>query len=245
MSIRTELYYKYAIVHIEREDKLNAIDMEHLNVLYQTLTAITKNKNIRAVIITGTGKSFCTGADLSAVREFNLDESRKFSELGHKIMNLMEKSDKLFISAINGYAFGGGLELAMATDLRIATKSAKLGQTEINVGVVAGWGGSIRLPKYVGIGKAKELIFLGTVLTADEAKCLGIVNMIVDDPVKESINIAINISKKNPDAVAAYKRILNKNSLTQEIDEFAKLIPKKNTKEGISAFLENREPEFK
>ncbi len=245
MSIRTELFEKYAIVHIEREDKLNAIDMEHLTNLYKTVSAISKNNKIRTVIITGIGKSFCAGADLSAVKNFSLEEARSFSELGHKIMNLMERSNQLFISAINGYAFGGGLELAMATDLRIATKFAKLGQTEINVGVVTGWGGSIRLPKYVGLGKARELIFLGTVLTAEEAKSLGIVNIIAEDPVKESVNIANTISKKNPDAVAAYKRLLNKTSSNIEIAEFAKLIPKKNTREGISAFLEKRDPEFK
>ncbi|MGC8693586.1 MAG: enoyl-CoA hydratase/isomerase family protein [Thermoplasmata archaeon] len=245
MSIRTELFDKYAIVRIDREDKLNAIDMEHLTNLYKTVSAINKNKRIRTVIITGTGKSFCAGADLSAVRNFDLEEARSFSELGHKLMNLMERSDKLFISAINGYAFGGGLELAMATDLRFATKFAKLGQTEINVGVVTGWGGSIRLPKYVGLGKARELIFLGTVLTAEESKSLGIVNLIVDDPVKESVNIANTMSRKNPDAVTAYKRLLNKSSSKIEIAEFAKLIPKTNTKEGISAFLEKRDPEFK
>jgi enoyl-CoA hydratase/carnithine racemase len=245
MSIRTELYEKYAIVHIEREDKLNAIDMEHLTNLYKTLSAITKNKKIRTVIITGIGKSFCAGADLSAVRNFGFEEARTFSELGHKIMNMMERSNQLFISAINGYAFGGGLELAMATDLRISAKNAKLGQTEINVGVVTGWGGSIRLPKYVGLGKARELIFLGTVLNAEEAKSLGIVNMIADDPVKEAVDIANTIPKKNPDAVAAYKRLLNKSTSKIEIEEFAKLIPKHNTKEGISAFLEKRDPGFK
>ncbi len=242
--IHVDEYENYAILTIDREDKANALNIETIEEIRKELERLEKNKNIVSVIITGKGKFFSAGGDLREMLTLDENGGKKFSEKGQDLMNYIEKSDKIFIACLNGPAYGGGMELSLACDIRVAGKNVKMGQTEINVGLVTGWGGAERLIENVGRGLAKFMLLTGCIMNADEAKDLGIIHVISDNPLEDSIKTAKDLAKRNRESLISYKRMVRENSYSTEREEFGKIVSSKNGKEAISAFLEKREPRF-
>ncbi|MEM3697456.1 MAG: enoyl-CoA hydratase-related protein, partial [Candidatus Bathyarchaeia archaeon] len=216
---------------------------------------VKKDENTRVAIITGAGeKAFSAGADIKAMRGMNALKARELSLMGEKLCNALENLEKPIIAAINGYALGGGLEVAMACDIRIASENARMGQTEINIGLIPGWGGTQRLPRLIGKTKAKELIFTGKIIDAKTAEQLGIVNMVVTaDKLKEAARqFALELASKAPVALKVAKALINKGSeisldaaIALEREGFGVVASTEDLQEGVSAFIEKRKPTFK
>ena len=169
-----------AIIKINRPDVLNVLNKEVIAELYRAIDIVGVDDSIKVVIITGTGeRSFCAGADIRYVVNINSIEAERYVTFVHTLLNKVENLEKPVIAAINGYALGGGCQLALACDIRIASSNAKIGQTEVTIGVPPGWGGTQRLSRIVGSAKAKELIYSGKMITAEEAEQIGLVNKVV------------------------------------------------------------------
>lgn len=185
------------IIKINRPEVLNALNFDVVSEMSETLDSVSANKEIKAIIITGEGdKSFCVGGDLKYVSNLTPNEAELYAMHVHKLLNKIENFDIPVIAAINGYALGGGCQLALACDLRFASNNAKFGQTEVTIGIPPGWGGTQRLARIVGISKAKELIYTGRIISAHEAKDIGLVNEIVNFEKNQSNNSKINHRKK-------------------------------------------------
>lgn len=168
------------IIKINRPDVLNALNYEVVSELSEVFQVISNDNEIKAVILTGEGeRSFCAGGDLRAVVNMTPNEAERYALHVHKLLNLIENFNVPVIAAINGYALGGGCQLALACDIRLASNNAKIGQTEVTIGIPPGWGGTQRLARIIGISKAKELIFTGKVISAFEAKRIGLINEII------------------------------------------------------------------
>jgi enoyl-CoA hydratase len=230
---------------------LNLLNTITLNELGTCLTELENDEQIRAIIIAGE-KNFCAGADVKEMKDKHPMEAEVFSRLGHKIFSQIEDMDKPVIAAINGYALGGGCELALACDIRIAGESAKFGQPEVNLGLIPGFGGTQRLAGLVGIGKAKELILTGRIIDAKEAESIGLVNNVVknDELIEESEKIAQLIAEKSPVAIKMAKNLINKTreinrGLEMEMVSFSMCFSSQDHVEGINAFLEKRKPGFR
>src|ERR671924_1643789 len=175
-----------AIIKINRPEVLNALDKEVAAKLYTALDTANADDKIKVIIITGSGKrSFCAGGDIRYVANIDPIEAERYATFIHNLLNKIENLEKPVIAAINGYALGGGCELALACDIRIASSNAKIGQTEVTIGVPPGWGGTQRLSRIVGSTKAKELIYSGKMITAEEAEQIGLVNRVVSLTRKE------------------------------------------------------------
>jgi 3-hydroxypropionyl-coenzyme A dehydratase len=228
-----------AIIKINRPDVLNALNKDVIAELYRAIDIVGVDDSIKVVIITGTGeRSFCAGADIRYVVNINPIEAERYATFVHTLLNKMENLEKPVIAAINGYALGGGCELALACDIRIASSNAKIGQTEVTIGIPPGWGGTQRLLRIVGPAKAKELIFTGKMITAEEAEQIGLVNKVVslepkDDILpEETMKTTTNSSKEQEKKrVNELSRILNK-KLMEECLLFAKGI-KKNSVSAV------------
>jgi len=258
MEFKNILYEKsegIATITINRPEKLNAMDQETIQEILSALDDAEKDENIRVVVITGAGdRAFSAGADISGMKGRTPLDSRKSSQLGQQPMNRVEDLEKPVIAAINGYALGGGLELAMACDLRIASENARLGQPEINIGLVPGWGGTQRLPRFVGKALAKEMIFTGRMIDAKTAEQHGLVNKVVPaDQLKSAVQeLATELLNKPPVAIKVAKQLINNSTetnlrigLTHESEAFGILGSTEDFKEGTTAFLEKRKPKFK
>ena len=241
-----------AVVTINGLKDLNLYNWEILEEFYKTLCDLEKDKEIRVVIVTGKGeKAFSAGTDLHVEYELKGEEGgKKWSELGHKITGKMESFKKPIIGVINGYALGGGMEIALACDFLIASPTAKFSIPEVKYGIIPGWGGTQRLPKIVGKGKAMEMILSGEMIDAEEACRIGIVNKIVDNPLEEAKKICKTIAENAPLSLAYAKSLINNsfykeinNSL--EIEYFAKCFNTKDHEEGMKSFFEKRKPKFK
>jgi 3-hydroxypropionyl-coenzyme A dehydratase len=228
-----------AIIKINRPDVLNALNKDVIAELYRAIDIVGVDDSIKVVIITGTGeRSFCAGADIRYVVNINPIEAERYATFVHTLLNKVENLEKPVIAAINGYALGGGCELALACDIRIASSNAKIGQTEVTIGIPPGWGGTQRLLRIVGPAKAKELIFTGKMITAEEAEQIGLVNKVVslepkDDILpEETMKTTTNSSKEQEKKrVNELARILNK-KLMEECLLFAKGI-KKNSVSAV------------
>jgi 3-hydroxypropionyl-coenzyme A dehydratase len=221
-----------AIIKINRPDVLNALNKEVIAELYRAIDIVGLDDSIKVVIITGTGvRSFCAGADIRYVVNINPIEAERYANLIHTLLNKIENLEKPVIAAINGYALGGGCELALACDIRIASSNAKIGQTEVTIGIPPGWGATQRLLRIVGPAKAKELIFTGKMITAKEAEGIGLVNKVVslgsednlppevskDDAVKEkerSAEVAKILHKKFMEQCLSFAKEITKNSVS-------------------------------
>ena len=240
---------------INRPDHYNALNLEVLKELNLKLDWILEETNIRAVIITGVGdKAFIAGADIKAMNKMNEKEAELFSKYGQELTMKMESFKLPIIAAVNGFALGGGCEFAMACHIRYASENAVFGQPEVGLGLIAGFGGTQRLPRLVGKGMAFELLLSGRNINADEALKIGLVNKVV--PLKELIltveKLALSIIKNAPIAIKSTIDSVNvgadlslKNGLNNEQKEFSKLFNSRDTKEGLLAFLEKRSPKFK
>jgi enoyl-CoA hydratase len=253
-NINVEKKDAVGIIKINRPKALNALNIDTLKEITNAVSELEKDKEIKVAILTGEGKSFIAGADISAMVNMTPSEAKKFSEIGHNMLYKIEKSRLPFIAAVNGYALGGGCETLMACDIVVAGKSAKIGQPEINLGIHPGFGGTQRLPRLVGRMKAKELLLTGRNLSADEALNIGLVNLVIEDDklMEEVEKLANKIAGKSPVQTSLIKELVNKgidtdlnsgNSL--EINRFSSSFSTHDQKEGMKAFLEKRKPSFK
>jgi enoyl-CoA hydratase len=231
---------------------MNALDRPTLEELRDRLLELRDDAEARVVLLRGSGeKAFVVGADIKYMSGLGSDEAREWGELGHNAGQLLETMPKPTIAAINGFALGGGCELALACDLRYASSTAKLGQPEINLGIIPGWGGTQRLARVCGLGVAKELILTGRLVGAEEAERIGLVNGIADPVLDRALDTARLLASKSPLALAAAKRAVNHSlqgdhpeSLQREADEFGGLFETEDATEGLTAFAEKREPRF-
>jgi len=258
MELKNILYEKkngVATITINRPKALNAMNQETTLEILSTLDDIRKDENIKVVVITGAGdRAFSAGADISGMKGRTPLDMRRSSQRGQQMMNEVEDLEKPVIAAINGYALGGGLELAMACDFRIASENARLGQPEINIGLIPGWGGTQRLPRFVGKALAKDLIFTGKMIDAKTAERVGLVNAVVPaDQLKSAVEeLAKELINKPPVAIKVAKQLIDNSTetnlrigLTHESEAFGILGSTEDYSEGTSAFLEKRKPKFK
>lgn len=240
-----------ATVTINRPDKLNALNDEVLNELADAFKSIHVNEEIRAVIITGAGeKAFVAGADIKELRELDDRSGRMASQKGQQIFQFIEDTRKPVVAAVNGYALGGGAELAMACHLRIAGENAAFGLPEVGLGIIPGYGGTQRLAGLVGRARALEMILTGKQVKAQEAHQMGLVNSVSDgDPAETAKSLIGKILKNGPIAIrSAIKAVYHSghgSGYQVEADLFGQLCETEDFMEGTSAFLEKRKPEFK
>jgi enoyl-CoA hydratase len=245
-----------AVVTVNRPKLLNALSRSTMIELSMAVDELESDESIRCIILTAAGdRAFSAGADINELRSItNPTEGAAFAAWGQSILFRIENLSKPVIAAINGYALGGGCELAMACDIRIAADHAKLGQPEINLGIIPGWGGTQRLPRLVGVGRAKWLILTGEVITAQEALRIGLVDLVVPgaELVSAAKGLAGTITSKAPLAAAWAKRSINVGSETDlvtacayEACQFGLVCGTEDRIEGTSAFLEKRPPQFK
>jgi enoyl-CoA hydratase len=230
---------------------MNALDRPTLEELRDRLLEL-RDSEARVVVLTGAGgKAFVAGADIKYMSGLGVEEAKEWGGLGHGCGELLETMPKPTIAAIDGFALGGGCELALACDLRYASSSSKLGQPEINLGIIPGWGGTQRLARVCGLGVAKDLIFTGRLVDAEEALRIGLVNGVHDPAIDKAREVAELLASKGPLALAAAKRALNHSlqgdhveNLEREADEFGGLFGSEDAKEGLTAFAEKREARF-
>jgi enoyl-CoA hydratase len=234
-----------AIVTIDREEALNALDVATLTDLRDRLRELGGDDRVRAVVLTGAGeKAFAAGADIKYMSGLDVEQAKAWGALGHETTAVLETMPKPTIAAINGFALGGGCELALACDLRYASACAKLGQPEINLAIVPGWGGTQRLTRVCGIGAAKDLIYSGRSVGVEEALRIGLVNEIADPVRERALDVAHSLAAKSAGALALAKRLLNMapGAFEAEAREFGELFDTMDAKEGLAAFVEKRPP---
>lgn len=242
-----------AVVTIDRQDALNALDVATLTDLRDRLRELADDSDVRVVVLTGAGeKAFVAGADIKYMSGLDPAGAQGWGALGHEAGRLLETMPKPTIAAINGFALGGGCELALACDIRYAASRAKLGQPEINLGIVPGWGGTQRLARICGLGVAKELVFSGRTIDAEEALRVGLVNAIADPVLDRALETARELATKSPIALSLAKRLCNltlgvdhAGGLEVEAHEFGELFASADAKEGLAAFVEKRAPSFR
>lgn len=241
------------VITINRETKLNALNIQTLRELKHAIEAAQVDEAVYGIIITGAGtKAFVAGADISEFANFSVSEGTEMAANGHAIFNAIERSRKPVIAAVNGFALGGGCELAMACHIRVAAENAKFGQPEVNLGIIPGYAGTQRLTQLVGKGKALELLMTADVIGAAEAKDLGLVNHVVpaDELMKTSMEIMKKIQGKSPVAIAAVIECVNTHfqkdipGFEKEIQLFGLSFATEDFKEGTMAFLEKRKAQF-
>lgn len=240
------------IISINREKKLNALNRDTLDELHHAIIDALKEESIRGIILTGVGeKAFVAGADIAEFPAFDSIAGEELSLEGQsKVFDVIHQAGKPIIAAINGFALGGGLELALACHVRVAAQNAQLGLPEVSLGLIPGYGGTQRLTQLVGRGHALEIILTGDRIDAEKALSIGLVNYVV--PLSEllikSKNLLSKISKNSPRAVSAAIRAVNASQTTEgyevEMNEFANLFGTEEFKEGVHAFLEKRKPNF-
>jgi enoyl-CoA hydratase len=258
MQFKNIIYEKkdgVAWIIINRPQVMNALDIESRKEILAALQDADSDKDVRVVVLTGSGdKAFCAGADLRIFREMNAYEARDYVKLAKQVARTIETLSKPVLAVVKGYALGGGLELVLACDLVIASEDAKFGQTELNVGLIPGVGGTQRLPRVIGIRRAKEMIYTGQIIDAEEAYRLGLVNKVVPaEKLNETLNeLLTQIKSKSPLILKLAKQAVNKafeadltSGLDYESELFVYCFTTEDQKEGVKAFLEKRRPEFK
>ncbi len=250
MLVEIEKKNAVAIIRLNSPDNLNALGTGMLDALGSALRRLESDETIRAVIITGE-KVFCAGADLKELKDKSVEEASAYARAVNHTFSLIENSGLPVIAAVNGYALGGGCELAMACDIRIASEDAKFGQPEINVGLIPASGGTQILQRLIGIGKAKELIMTGRIIGAAEAEAIGLVDKVVNEGalMAASEEIAGLLSQKSPALLKIIKDLINESFKIKRGNEtenlaFTECFALEEYKEGIAAFLEKRKPRF-
>ena len=253
-NIVTEIKNDVLVVTINRPDKLNALNKQTIEELHEVLVDAENDKSIRALIITGSGqKAFVAGADIAEFADYSIEEGRQLSAIGHfKIFNFIENYSKPIIAAVNGFALGGGLELAMACHIRVASNNAKMGLPEVSLGVIPGYGGTQRLAQLVGKGKAFEMIVTADMLSAEDAYKWGLANYVTtqEELLNKCFEITSKIVTKSPVAIRTAIKVINAgynnqlNGYEVEIEEFGKSFGSHDFKEGVAAFLEKRKAKF-
>jgi len=254
-TLLVKIEQNIATITLNRPQKLNALDHQTLSELDQAFGEIKNNKQAKGVLLTGSGaKAFVAGADISEIQKLSLEDGLNFARFGQAIFNRIEKFPKPVIALINGFALGGGCELAMACHLRLATEKSRFGQPEVGLGLIPGYGGTQRLPRLVGRGAALEILLSGNMLSAKRAFEIGLVNRVVAenellDKGKELLN---TILSKGPLAVRYVLEAVNRGqdlplpeAINLEADYFAMACASEDMQEGTGAFLEKRTPQFK
>jgi enoyl-CoA hydratase len=251
--IRLERADAVAVVTVDRQEAMNALDVATLTELRDRLRELADDETVRAVILTGAGeKAFIAGADIKYMSGLDVGAAKEWGALGHEAGRLLETMPKPTIAAVSGFALGGGCELALACDIRYAATTAKLGQPEVNLGIIPGWGGTQRLARVCGLGIAKELIFTGRLVAADEALRIGLVNDVHDPVLEKARETATLLAAKSPIALSAMKELANRafggdheDNLAAESETFGELFSSADAKEGLAAFVEKRQPVFR
>ncbi len=242
-----------ATVRLNRPDALNALNSVLVRELVGALDALEADDSVRCVVLAGSDRAFCAGADVKEMSTLSMDDISKADHLS-PVWERAGRFEKPLVAALSGYALGGGLELAMCCDVIVASEGTKLGQPEINIGIIPGGGGTQRLPRAVGRYRATEMILTGAMVTAEEAKSMGLVNRVVPPGkyLEEATKIAVEIASKSPVAVRAAKKAIAASQevgLSQGLESslmlFYGLFATEDKKEGMSAFLEKRKPSFK
>ena len=254
-NIRWEVENEIGILTIQRPSALNALNYDTMIEIEEVMDKVVSDSSIKAVIITGEGeKSFVAGADIAYMQDLSAVEGYKWGEIGQRVFQKIEDLPQPVIAAVNGFALGGGCELAMACDIRFASDNAKFGQPEVTLGITAGFGGTQRLPRLVGKGRAKELLFAGTMISAEEAYRIGLVNKVFSQSelMNEAKIFANKISQIAPVAVQATKMAVNRgmdmdlrSGIAFEASLFGMTFSTEDQSEGMSAFLEKRKADFK
>lgn len=241
-------------ITINRPDKLNALNQEVMKELALAVDEVYKNEAVRSAIITGTGpKAFVAGADISEFLTLSTDQGADLAKLGHMVFQRIEESPKPIAAAVNGFALGGGCELAMACHFRVASDNAKFGQPEVNLGIIPGYGGTQRLVQLIGKGKAMELMMTADLIGAEEARQLGLANHVTtpEELLPKTRSILLKVHEKAPLAIAKVIKCVNANfkfdvdGFKTEIAEFAGCFATQDLQEGAAAFIEKRKPVFK
>ena len=244
---------RIGVVRINHPEALNALDTLVLRELGQAFDAFAADAGIDVVVLTGEGRAFVAGADIAEMSAMTAAEGKAFGRLGADVFRKIELLPQPVIAAVNGFALGGGCELAMACDIRIASAKAKFGQPEVGLGITPGFSGTQRLPRLVGLGKAKELIYTAAVIPADEALRIGLVNKVVAPEVlmDEALALAATIASKARLAVRYAKEAINRGIETDietgiavEASLFGLCFATADQKEGMAAFLQKRKPDF-
>ena len=252
-TVRFEKKDNIALVTIDRPEALNALNSTVIAELEQVVTELENDGTIRAMILTGEGRSFVAGADIGEQYPLDLDGGRRWGQRGSALFRRMEKLEFPTIAAVNGFALGGGCELAMSCDIILASEKAKFGQPEVGLGITPGFSGTQRLPRRVGIAKAKELIFSGRMVKADEAERIGLVNAVYASEalLDGAMEMARSFAKNAPIAVKYAKACIDRGMQTDidsgiacENELFAMCFATADQKEGMGAFLEKRTAEF-
>lgn len=242
------------ILSINRPDALNALNSQVLDELDEAMDMIKIDEEVHILIVTGEGRAFVAGADIGEMKDMDLFKAREFAEKGLNLFRKIELMEKPVIAAVNGFALGGGCELSMCCDIRIASEKAKFGQPEVGLGIIPGFAGTQRLSRLVGLGKAKELIFTSDIIDSTEAYKIGLVNKVVslEDLMDEALAMANKILSIGQVAVRFAKTAINKGIETDietgmaiEKDLFGLCFATEDQKEGMAAFLEKRIPNYK
>ena len=242
-----------ATLTLNRPDKLNALNERLLVELRGAVLTLSTDHSVHALILTGAGKAFAAGADIATMSEMLPARAKAFADAGHALGDALESAPFPSIAAVNGFALGGGCELAMACDFIYASDKAKFGQPEVNLGVIPGFGGTQRLARRVGLGKARELCYTGDIIGAEEALRIGLVNAVLplDQLMTKVREVATKIASKGPLAIAQCKRVIRggadlplERASELEAQAFALLFGTHDQQEGMNAFLEKRPPKF-
>lgn len=253
VALKTEA--RTALLTIARPEALNALNTRMLRELEAAFDHLAEEQEIRAVIVTGSGeKAFIAGADIGEMEGHTSEEAERFSRSGHRLMAKIEQLPQPVIAAVNGYALGGGCELALACDFRLASRNAQFGQPEVRLGIIPGFGGTQRLPRLIGPGLAKELLFTGRTIPAERAREIGLVNEVYGSRAEldaHAFQLAETIAGRAPLAVQRIKKLVNhgpekpfNRALHDETEQFSGLFITRDQKEGMKAFLNKRKPDF-
>lgn len=244
---------RVGIITLNRDKQLNALNQELLYDLAEILSEVEQNADVRVVLLRGAGRAFAAGADIAQMQSYSAAEAEHFSRLGQQVFTRFESIPQPTIALVHGYALGGGLELAMACDIRIASAGSKFGQPEVTLGVVPGFGGSQRLPRLVGQGNALYLLLTGEMVDAAEAHRMGLVSKVVpdDELMQAGMQIAERMQTLGPYALAGVKRVVYEGAqldlqsgLAMEAARFGLSFSTEEQTEGMAAFLERRKPDF-
>lgn len=253
-TLLVELDGPVAVVTINRPKALNALNQQVLTELLRLTSELSTSDTVRAIVLTGAGeKAFVAGADIAAMAQMMPPEALRFAELGHRVMDSLESLPQPVIAAVNGFALGGGMELAMSCDILLASENARFGQPEVNIGVMPGFGGSQRLPRRVPFGVAAEILLSGENITSADALRIGLVNRVLPlaELVTEAKKLAHKMASRAPVAVAKTKQALQasrqmglSDGNAHERQLFSELFATADQKEGMGAFLQKRPPSY-
>ena len=244
---------RVAVITLNRPEKRNALTLELRQELYRILKDVDSDETTRAAIITGAGEAFAAGADIRAMQAYTVEDAIESSLQGSRVFLFLEKMGIPIIAAVNGWALGGGLELALACDIRICSDNAKFGQPEVRIGILPGYGATIRLPRIIGIARAKEMIYFGNIISARDAEKIGLVSSVVPpDSLMEKAMQSAQTLVRGPASISLAKKAIH-SAFDLDMDAALKYSSKlygeayktNDAREGIRAFLEKRKPEFK